>query len=313
MMNKSQRLCIVGVTALFVMLAASVRLAAQDKAALIEKKRAAVKYVPVKLDAAAATKLQADWAAKLGSKNETKTALGIAMVLIPPAGEALPKPYWIGKYEVTQGEWKAVTGSNPASFRDGKNAAAKGLDTSRHPVETVTWFECLDFCNRLSEKEGLKPYYGINVIERNRENKQISKAEIEILGGDGYHLPTPTEWAHANRAGSVVQYFFGDRLADMDAYGWHDSNSDNRTHAAGEKKPNAFGLHDTYGNVREWVQDFDVDAKTKKIGRAKCYGGGFNYKPLSGDGERAHGPNDAISFIGLRVARDASPSNRSER
>jgi hypothetical protein len=88
-------------------------------------------------------KLQADWAAKLITKSETKTALGISMVLIPPSGEALPKPYWIGKYEVTQGEWKAVTGSNPASFRDGRNAAAKGLDTSRHPVETVTWFECL--------------------------------------------------------------------------------------------------------------------------------------------------------------------------
>jgi formylglycine-generating enzyme required for sulfatase activity len=306
-MNKNQPSRLIAMAALVVMLGTSVRLAAQEKAAPPEKKPAVAKYVPVKMDPEEAKKQQADWAVKLNTKSETKTALGIAMVLIPPAGEALPKPYWIGKYEVTQSEWKAVTGSNPASFRDGRNAAAKGLDTSRHPVETVSWFECLDFCNRLSEKEGLKPYYEIKVIERNGEKKQISKAEIEILGGEGYHLPTPSEWAHANRAGSVVQYFFGDSRADMDAYGWHDSNSDDRTHAAGEKKPNAFGLHDTYGNVREWVQDFEVDAKTKKIGRVKCYGGAFNYKPLGGDGERAHGPNDAISFIGLRVARDATP------
>lgn len=61
-------------------------------------------------------KLQADWVANLNTKSETKSATGVAMVLIPPTSDAIPNPYWIGKHEVTQSEWKAVMGHNPAPF-----------------------------------------------------------------------------------------------------------------------------------------------------------------------------------------------------
>jgi sulfatase modifying factor 1 len=308
-MNKNPLSLLIAMASLVVTLGASVRLAAQDKAVPSEKKPSVAKYVPIKMDAAEVVKLQADWAAKLNTKSETKTSMGIAMVLIPPAGEALPKPYWIGKYELTQGEWKAVTGSNPASFANGKKADLKGLDTNRLPVETVTWFECLDFCNRLSEKEGLKPYYGIKVIER-RDNKQITKAEIEILGGEGYRLPTNDEWAHACRAGSVTDFYFGGK-GDIDGYGWVDTNSDMRPHTVGEKKPNAFGLHDTHGNVREWTLEFTRSEKTNVIERAKCFGGSFHYKAEAcgvGSSGRWHGSNDALWFVGMRLARDTSPA-----
>ncbi|MEI7686493.1 MAG: hypothetical protein WCL32_15850, partial [Planctomycetota bacterium] len=96
------------------------------------------KYVPVKWEEKDAKKQQSDWAAKLKVEVETKTPNGIVMVLIPPAGAALPKPYWLGKYEVTQAEWEGVMGYNLSGFKKGSNKEAEGLDTSRFPVTSVS-------------------------------------------------------------------------------------------------------------------------------------------------------------------------------
>ena len=270
----------------------------------------AAEYVPVKMDAKEVQKLQTDRAAKLKVKVETKSPSGISLVLIPPAGEALPTPYWIGKYEVTQSEWKAVMGYNPSSHKKenkGQKELLEGLDTDLFPVETVSWFDCLEFCNKLSEKEGLKAYYELTEVERAKDEGkgQIRKAWVKVLGGNGYSLPTYPQWAHACRAGAVTKYFWGDRDEDMKGYGWYDENSGMRPHAVGEKKPNAFGMYDTHGNVREWIWEMMSHDDTKVVQRTQAAGGSFQYKHQGCmvGAPRWHGAHDRLSFVGLRLAR----------
>jgi formylglycine-generating enzyme required for sulfatase activity len=268
-------------------------------------------YVPVKWEEKEARKLQSDWAAKLKVEVETKTPTGIVMVLIPPAGPAIPKPYWLGKYELTQAEWEGVMGYNPSGFKKG-NKEVQGLDTSRFPVERVSWYDCLEFCNKLSEKEGLPPYYALKVVKRSAESG-IQQAEVKLLGGNGYHLPTEIQWEHGCRAGTTTGFCFGDNEEGLIEYGWFDKNSGMRPHPVGEKKPNAFGLHDMHGNVREWVvetisrDDFSALSSDRAVipGRGMNRGGAFEYKAsvCRSYESRRHGPADRLSFAGFRLAR----------
>ena len=199
---------------------------------------------------AAAKALQAEWAAKLKLPVESTSPTGIAMVLIPP-GEGVEKPFLMGKYEVTQGEWEKVMGNNPSTHSAKGKLSDKvaGLDTSRFPVEKVHWFECVEFCNKLSEKEGLKPYYAITIP---KDAKAYWQNVSQVLGGPGYHLPTLNEWMHGGAGGATTTFHFGNNVKDFPEYGWGVDNSDNRPHPVGEKKPNGYGLHDIHGNVSEW-------------------------------------------------------------
>lgn len=120
--------------------------------------------------------------------------------------------FWMGKYQVTQAQWKAVMGDNPSHFKGDKL-----------PVEKVSWDEVQEFCKKLSE-----------------------------LTGKEYRLPTEDEWEYACRAGSTGQYCFGDDKKMLGEYAWYDENSEGTTHPVGQKKPNAWGLYDMHGNVLEW-------------------------------------------------------------
>src|SRR5262249_1712226 len=92
----------------------------------------------------------------------------------------ITRPFYLGKYEVTQGQYQVVMGTNPSAFSaDGKHKkAVAGRDTSQHPVESVRWLDAIRFCNKLSEKHGLPPYY------------HIDGARVTVREGDGYRLPT---------------------------------------------------------------------------------------------------------------------------
>jgi formylglycine-generating enzyme required for sulfatase activity len=135
---------------------------------------------------------------------------------LPRHQVTISKPFYLGVYEVTQEQWKAVMGNNPSKF--------KGEDK---PVETVSWDDAQDFIRRLNQKEG----------------------------HSRYRLPTEAEWEYAARAGSTSAYFFGDNEFQLGDYAWYGENSGEKSHPVGEKLSNAWGLYDTIGNVWEWTQD----------------------------------------------------------
>jgi len=232
-------------------------------------------------DAAQAKKHQEEWAAYLKVPVEYTNSIGMKFRLIPPGeflmgstpeeiaaalkevdpnekhwqecvkSEApqhkviLTQPMYLGMNEVTQAEYEKVMGVNPSHFAPtgmGKEAVA-GLETAKHPVETVSWNDAAEFCAKLSKQEKLKPFYF-------RAGEAITP-----LDGTGYRLPTEAEWEFACRAGTATKYWIGGKEEDLVRAGWFYGNSGGRTHVAGELNANPFSLSDIRGNVWEWVQD----------------------------------------------------------
>lgn len=128
----------------------------------------------------------------------------------------ITKAFFIGKYEVTQEQWEMVMGSNPSAFKSAKL-----------PVESVSWEDCQRFV-----------------------------AEFQKLTGRSFALPTEAQWEFASRAGTTSPWSFGNKEELIEDFAWINTNSGDRTHPVGEKKPNPWGLHDMLGNVQEWVSDW---------------------------------------------------------
>ncbi len=143
-----------------------------------------------------------------------------------------------------------------------------------------------------------------------------SSKPIEVVGGEGYRLPTEAEWEYACRAGTESRYGFGDDVKQLGSYAWYSSNSEGRTCPVGRKRPNGFGLYDMHGNVWEWCWDGyeedyyrhspDVDPLgDEEADYRVTRGGGWNDVPgdLRAASRVKFVPSGRSNFLGLRVAR----------
>jgi formylglycine-generating enzyme required for sulfatase activity len=254
------------------------------------------------------------------SEDEKHVAsIGIDMALVPagafqmgvntsPGGQeekpvhtvTLTRPFLLGCSEVTQAQWKAVMGTEPSWFRG-----------DSLPVEQVSWFDAVAFCNRLSRLEGFQACYA------------GSDSTITCdFSKNGYRLPTEAEWEYACRSGTTTDFSTGNMtnpvgcLLDsaLDRVGWYCGNADGETQKLRRKQPNAFGLYDMHGNVWEWCWDWygayeatpAADPRGPATGTTRVLrGGDFHYYAWGCRSNlRDHGSADTgIFYLGFRVAR----------
>jgi formylglycine-generating enzyme required for sulfatase activity len=137
---------------------------------------------------------------------------------MPPRRIGITRPFYLGRYEVTQLQWRTVMGANPSEYK-GDNLA----------VDQIKYSEALEFCDRLSKA------LAVNVT-----------------------LPTEAEWEYACRAGTTTRYYSGDEESDLSAIAWFRGNSGEKVHEVGQKKPNAWGLFDMLGNLYEPCIDYII-------------------------------------------------------
>jgi formylglycine-generating enzyme required for sulfatase activity len=190
--------------------------------------------------------------------------------------------FWLGKYEVTQGDFQKVMGKNPSHF----------IGDSNRPVEKVPFVLANEYCAALTLTE---------------------RAAGRISTGYQYRLPYEAEWEYACRAGATNRFSFGDTPALGDSFAWTAENSDASTHPVGLKRPNAWGLMDMHGNVWEWCLDWFepypakalIDPTGPATSKYKVFkGGGWNQDvEYAGASSRfMMSPSNGIHFVGFRVA-----------
>ncbi len=197
----------------------------------------------------------------------------------------LTEPFYIKSTPVTQAEFAAQLGFNPSHFKHAGGDA---------PVEQVTWFDAIAFCNALSNREGLQPAYALKNERKDRDGS-IESADVRLLGlsAEGYRLPTEAEWEYACRAGSTTALYSGELTIrgdrdgrELDPIAWYGGNSgvsyeggyDSSgwaqkqqphsragTHPVGRKLGNPWGCYDMLGNVYEWC--WDLFGKYKRVAR----------------------------------------------
>jgi formylglycine-generating enzyme required for sulfatase activity len=182
----------------------------------------------------------------------------------PQTAVTISRGFWMGKYQVTQGEYQAVMGNNPSHFPGDLN----------RPVESVTWFNATNYCGRLTKQE---------------------RAAGRIATNNVYRLPTEAEWEYACRAWTSTRFSYGDDpgYTNLTNYAWYGGffggNGGSSTHPVGQKLPNPWGLYDMHSNVFQWCLDWmgrypggsAIDPRGPATGSARVARGGGWAAPAS--------------------------------
>ena len=255
-----------------------------------------------------------------GAEPKTVTnTIGMKLIQIPagkftmgsPVGEkdrgnsegqvavTLTKPFWLGKTELTQGQWQQVMGTEPWKGLPLVQADKDGAATD------VSWDDAKAFCQKLTDLE---------------------RKAGKLKAGESYRLPTEAEWEYACRAGTKTRYSFGEDESQLGQYAWFKGNAfdvgEKYAHAVGMKKPNPWGLYDMHGNVYEWCSDWadllrggadpvGPEGGTYRVGR----GGSYRDSPGLCESGRANWLDPSLrrsggslngEWLGFRVARSQS-------